>query len=319
MQFIFSFLKRLSKMGRDAAPERAVVPVLARLSGLYAADPPGCRQQLRRFFSGPTAARIGTAADQGRWEWVFEEAGALAAEVVRVRARAFPVGGLRYRLGEWSRWIRRIMQPTGLMVVFLGLDGSGKSTVMARVLQDLGGVFRGGRCYHQRPRVLWAGVEDRTVRGPRPMPRRNRLASLVKLALWAADYWMGFLCEIFPRLVQSGLVLFDRYYYDLLVDPRRYRYGGPPVAALALGRVLPRPDLVILLDAPEAVSDARRRDGDFRSAAHLRPAYIALVRSLRAGRIVDAARPIDAVVAEVERVILQFLGQRTLRRLGARG
>jgi thymidylate kinase len=150
------------------------------------------------------------------------------------------------------------------------------------------------------------------------MPRRRWLASLVKLGLWGADYWAGFLWEIFPRLVQSALVPFDRYYYDLLVDPGRYRYGGPPAAARLLARVLPRPDLVILLDVPPEVSDARRQDGEFRSAPRLRAAYAALVRSLPAGHIVDASQPIDEVVVEVERAILRFLGQRTLWRLGGR-
>ena len=317
VQFIFSLLKQLDKAQRldGAAIDNGHV---ARLSRLYRADPVGCRQQLRRFFSKRMAARIAWFVEHAEWDWLFEQRRVLGAELMRARARAYPLGLLRYRVGEWTRWICRIVRPTGLMVVFLGLDGSGKSTVIARVLRDLGDVFPSSRCYHQRPCVLWAGAEDRTVRGPRPMPRRRWLASLVKLGLWGADYWAGFLWEIFPRLVQSALVPFDRYYYDLLVDPGRYRYGGPPAAARLLACVLPRPDLVILLDVRPEVSDARRQDGEFRSAPRLRAAYAALVRSLPAGHIVDASQPIDEVVVEVERAILRFLGQRTLWRLGGR-
>jgi thymidylate kinase len=317
VQFIFSFLKQLHKAQslRDAVFKSAHT---LSLSNLYLADPPGTRQQLRRFFSERTAARIARAAEQRAWDWVLEHRQAVATELVRIRARTYPLGWLRYRVGECSRWRRRLSRPTGVMVVFLGLDGSGKSSVMARVLGDLADVFPNSRCYHQRPCVLWAGAEDPTVRGPAPMPRRNRPASLVKLALWGADYWAGFLFVIFPRLVQSALILFDRYYYDLLVDPDRYRYGGPTWAAQLMGRLIPRPDLVFLLDAPPEVSDARRRDGRFRSTDSLRASYSALVRRLRAGHIVDASRPIDEVTVEVERVILRFLGDRTARRAAGR-
>jgi thymidylate kinase len=45
-----------------------------------------------------------------------------------------------------------------------------------------------------------------------------------------------------------------------------------------------------------------------------RMAYLELVRGLACGRIIDAAQPPEKVAAQIERVILDFLAQRTSRR-----
>jgi thymidylate kinase len=55
-------------------------------------------------------------------------------------------------------------------------------------------------------------------------------------------------------------VQFDRYFHDVLVDPLRYRYGGPTWYAAFLCRLLPEPDLVILLDANEDLILARKTE-----------------------------------------------------------
>jgi adenylate kinase len=68
--------------------------------------------------------------------------------------------------------------------------------------------------------------------------------------------------------VKSNLVVFDRYFQDILVDPLRYRYGGPKWLSKLLSRFVPKPNLVIILEAdpdiisrrkPEVSTDETRR------------------------------------------------------------
>ena len=154
------------------------------------------------------------------------------------------------------------------------------------------------------------------TRNPHDKPPRGLALSLLKLGLWWADFtFLGYAVDVYPRLRRSTLVLFDRYYQDLLVDPKRHRYGGPLWLARYVGRLFPRPDVIILLDAPPEVLHSRKREVPLAETARQREAYLELVRRSPSCHVVDASRPVPEVVAEVEQVLIDRLAARTTRRL----
>jgi len=212
------------------------------------------------------------------------------------------------------------------MIAVLGVDGAGKSTVMARIASDLSPAFPATKLYHRRPLASlrrWRerdnvgnGDDSKHIVNTHAQPYRNRASSLAKLAFWWADYmFLGYIADIFPRLVDSTLVLFDRYYYDLLVYPKRYRYGGPLWLAYFVGLFIPRPHLVILLDAPPEVIHARKQEVSPEETARQRDAYLQLVERMPNGHVVDASKPLSHVVTEVEGIVLDYMAARTARRL----
>ncbi|HTD47394.1 MAG TPA: thymidylate kinase-like protein [bacterium] len=312
IEFGHYLLKKLGKsawFGRDALDGEHE----ACLSALFAEDPEGCRRQLARFFPKAEAALIAQAAHHRRWETVRSQLDTLRRAAARKTRLAHPQNLLRYWAGDVTRGIRRVLQPPGLMVAFLGLDGSGKSAVIARTMEALGIFFSSAKRYHLRPSLGAHGGDD--TPGLEYEPARGPILSLAKLGLWWTDYWLGYALDIFPRLVRSTLVLFDRYYDDLLVDPQRYRFGGPLWLARMVARYLPRPELVILLDGPPELLRARKHGADFDDATRQRGAYVSLVRGLRGGHVVDASRPLDEVAAAVQQIIQRHLSARTAQRL----
>ena len=116
-------------------------------------------------------------------------------------------------------------------------------------------------------------------------------------------------------MVSSTLVIFDRYYHDLIADPCRYRYGAPLSWARLLGRAVPQPDLVFILDAPPEIIQARKQEVPFAESARQRAAYLALVPYLRAAHVIDAAQPLSQVVADVRGIVLMRLEARAAGRL----
>jgi len=154
------------------------------------------------------------------------------------------------------------------------------------------------------------------VTAPHSRPPRSLVGSLAKAAYWVLDYTLGYYVKIRPALARSTLVLFDRYLVDALVDPRRYRYGGPRWVLHLVWLLIPKPDLVILLDAPTEVLRARKQEVSPRDTERQRHDYRQLVEMLPNGHVVDAAQPLDRVVTAVGTVILGFLASRTLGRLG---
>jgi serine acetyltransferase len=141
------------------------------------------------------------------------------------------------------------------------------------------------------------------------LPARGRFASLAKLACFLLNDFAGYLLQVRPLTLRSTLVAFDRYYHDLLVDPRRYRYGGSMRLARWVGACIPGPDLWVLLDAPAAVLRARKAEVALDEAARQRHAYLRLVNRWNAD-VVDASVDLDRVVAQADAAVLRFLEQR---------
>jgi thymidylate kinase len=308
-----------------------------RLSELYSENPSGCTKQLSRFLPASETSLIAGAAGSADWEPVFYQKEHLRQLLLENMSHRQPLGKARFLLGEIGVRVRGCIQPEGLMVTFLGTDGAGKSTVTARVEQDLAPVFSSTKRYH-RPvasPLRWmkryrtgsrsgghvgASVTDLNAPPAQPdppgKPPHNLPASLLKLGLWWADFTVfGYLLDVYPRLVGSTLVLLDRYYQDLLVHPHGYRYGGPLWLARLVGRFVPRPHLVILLDASAKVIQARKPELPFAETARQREAYLEVVEGLSNAHVVDTSQPLDAAVDEAERIILEYMAQRTAQRL----
>lgn len=198
-----------------------------------------------------------------------------------------------------------------MIVVVLGTDGCGKSTVVERLEPELARRFAEVRVLHLRPRMGRGGASGgKTVPDPHGVAPRGFVTSAIKLVFLLFDYG-----TLYPwvwrqrtRRVPQGLLLFDRYYHDILVDPRRYRYGAPLWLARALAWFVPKPDLWILLDAPTEVVQSRKREVSDAEVERQRRSYRELVEGFRHGHVVDAARPLENVSREVQDLILARAG-----------
>lgn len=194
-----------------------------------------------------------------------------------------------------------------VIVVILGTDGCGKSSVVERLEIGLAGSFSEVRVLHLRPRLGRGGArEGSPITEPHRLPPRGLLTSTAKLLYLLVDY-----CSIYPwkwrqraRPAPRGLIIFDRYYHDLLIDPRRYRYGAPLWLARVIGRLVPSPDLWILLDAPPDVIRGRKQEVAIDELVRQRRAYLDFIDRRGNGHVVDAAKPLDDVIRRVGDLIL---------------
>ena len=219
----------------------------------------------------------------------------------------------------WSRSIRNWISPPALFVAVMGPDGSGKSSVIAEYMRAVSPAFAGTACFHLRPRLLRgssaAGTDNTDPHGQIP---RGALMSAAKLLFLWADYLLGYCLRVRPLLVRSTLVVFDRYYQDLLIDARRFRYGGPRWLARLVAKLIPMPDLMLVLDAPAHLLQARKQEVSAQESARQAEAYRAVANSpaLRGHAVlVDAARPLEQVVHQCVDETLALLAMRTAKRL----
>lgn len=287
------------------------------LTKLYARDSAGCDREISRFWRDPAARLLADCARSGTWSILGPQLPTLREDLLRPSSPAAVWATTRYWAGDASRRLRRWRRPTGVHLVLLGPDGAGKSTTLAGLRMSLAPAFRRTAAHHLAPHAFRRPPAGQPVTDPHGKTPRGLLGSLAKLVYWAVDYIAGYHLAIRPALARSTLVLFDRYLVDALIDSRRYRYGGPRWALEALWWAIPKPDLVILLDAPTQVLRRRKQEVPPEEAERQRQAYRALVAKLPNGRTVDAAQPLDRVVRAVERLVLNFMAARTANRLGA--
>ncbi|MGA8705527.1 MAG: hypothetical protein WB646_00920, partial [Steroidobacteraceae bacterium] len=141
-EFIYYFLKKTEKQELNERQAR-------HLSAIYGEDPTGAAAQLRRFWCEADVERITRAGAGGDWSDVRAMLRHLRATIHAARPISWAA-----RLHELPRVIGRISRRTGLWVVFLGPDGSGKSTILNRAAAEIAPAFRRTQIFHLRARLL---------------------------------------------------------------------------------------------------------------------------------------------------------------------
>ena len=162
----------------------------------------------------------------------------------------------------------------GLTVALIGPDGAGKST-LAEALQ---------RQFVVPVKVVYMGIHRSASRSAsaRPMPLPVRL--LVN--------WLRFLIAEL-HAARGELVVFDRFPLDALL-PAAARQSLPRrIGRWAIAHACPRPDLVIVLDAPAEVMHRRKPDHPIEVLERRRQQYLRLRSAVRGLRVVDAGQPPD--------------------------
>lgn len=153
--------------------------------------------------------------------------------------------------------------PAPRFLALEGADGVGKSTVLRLLVPELvrRGGFSGYLFFHWKPRkaeLSYDAIPGDDPHDPRGKKPRNPLASLVFLVHHWLDFQLGYWRFIRPAIRAGRLVVADRYTYDVLLDPKRFRLKLPAWILRLFVRTIPRPDRTILLHADPEVIRTRK-------------------------------------------------------------
>jgi thymidylate kinase len=177
---------------------------------------------------------------------------------------------------------------------------------------------RSGRPDHGQSRGSSAGADDRSMPSGRRGRRRSlpaRAARAVAGPVMAGLRLVNRLAEEWYRQavtwreeLRGRVVIFDRHFFidyhaaDIAGDERTLRRR---IHGWTLEHLYPRPDLVIFLDAPAEVLFARKGEGTLESLERRRQDYLSLAPLVRRFEVVDASQPLDAVTADVLRLVTE--------------
>jgi serine acetyltransferase/thymidylate kinase len=281
------------------------------LSAQWRLDPEGVEKCVGRFWRADREGGvILRAAASNNWEAVHACLRPLQS-ALRLRNIVPPLVWFREELTRMRSWFR----PQGLLIACLGPPGSGKSSVIQSLSDKPLDVFENVHTMELRPGVMRASTIKAGSRTRTSEPR-GRFTTIVKLMMFVADYWLGYWLWIRPKLVRSTLVVSNRYFDDVLVDPRRYRIDRALAFARLVLRWVPRPELWIVFDIPSQALQARQDELGEEEATRQRGEYRRLLRGHENVVVLDADQPLDRVVAQAECAIASQLARRTSERLG---
>jgi thymidylate kinase len=218
-----------------------------------------------------------------------------------------PLALIRYTVGQSIRIARRLRHPTGLVIAVVGPDGSGKDTVINALRSLLSAGFRRVKQYHWRPHLLFPKKNAPAVTNPHASPPRSAILSSFYLLGFVLDYWLGYVLTIRPAIFRSNLVIFDRYFYDVIVDPQRSRFGGPSWLPRWLAWLVRRPDLILLLDADENLMYTRKKELPVEELRRQRQAYRDVLLKKFYTRVVSTDGEANHSVRDAASAVVEFL------------
>ena len=183
-----------------------------------------------------------------------------------------------------------------------GPDGAGKSSVIAGLASSNLTGFAGCATYHLRP--TRSGEEPGQIAIRMDKPERGTLISVFKLAYLLVANWAGYLAAVWPNGRRGHLVLFDRYFPDCLVDPRRYRLPASCQRTGCIGGATGSDSQTCTLCWTLLQRACKRRKREVRlDGVGTSSGEVTQRRQWRLANVavVDAALPLAEVVAEVAR------------------
>lgn len=152
---------------------------------------------------------------------------------------------------------------------------------------------------------------------PRRRSPRGPIEHLARTSGYLLRQWRRYAGAAFHRR-RGRLVVYDRFGYDALLRDSTNAPVSTRLRRWALAHTVPRPDLVVTLDAPAPVLYARKQEHDPEKLESQRQAYLALSDRLPNVAIVDTDRSLDEVQREVTWLIWRRYVERSLKR-AARG
>jgi thymidylate kinase len=163
-----------------------------------------------------------------------------------------------------------------MIIAFLGADGSGKSTVINRFLDYVSDDWAEVKYVHFRPTYFVKGsMSQEAVTNPHEGESMGPVMSLLKLLLFVLEYnWAFYIHYRKP----DQLIIFDRYYHDVLADPARIKVSSPFWLVKSIEKLIPKPDVVLYLSASVETLYSRKQEVEREALEQIAKRYLDLAK-----------------------------------------
>ena len=176
---------------------------------------------------------------------------------------------VRYLLLKFNSYLKRYF----LIIVIMGPDGTGKSSIINELAQINEKIFRKVVKIHLMPSRLISKKQIPNSNVPYTFPRpHGRFKGMLK-SLWIfLEHMLEFLYQALMGR-NSNLLLVDRSILDFQVDPLRYRLSKPPLVIRFILKILREKIIIFILEGEAAEVSKRKNELSEKQTAHLIKRY----------------------------------------------
>ncbi len=159
------------------------------------------------------------------------------------------------------------LKKDGIFIALYGPDGSGKSTLISELIKtNKLFYFSDIKVFHFKPDALTFLIDfflpkSRIVDSGNPyvVEPYSKVMSLIKVLYYILEYTIGYIFKIRPLLSRESLVVFDRYYLDIVIDRERVRISLPRKFLYYIYLLfIPKPDISFYLDCDSSIIISRK-------------------------------------------------------------
>jgi thymidylate kinase len=171
----------------------------------------------------------------------------------------------------WN-YFKNMLIYKGFSICFTGPDGSGKTTVIDGIVTQLSKTYSSIELFHFRPHLIpnlgeaakktkLKSEVDKDFSNPHRGGETGKISSVIRLLYYSIDYVSGYFIKVRPILKNRNLVIFDRYFTDIIADSRRSSIFLNHKFLFWFGKLfIPNSDYNILLTANTETILARKQE-----------------------------------------------------------
>ena len=295
---VFYLLKKILKLKIDDQDLNYILKLSKNINDLEKTD-------LKNYFNEKLLKEVIAALKNEDVVFFKQRINFLNSEIIK----RLPIK-LRDSFKIVKRYIYRFFNPTGIFMIILGCDGVGKTSLIKQLSKTSkmspSLFFRQYKYFHFAPFFKYQSKTGKVVQ-PTKEPPYNFIISFIKIIYLYFVFLFGYYFTTKLLLLRTNGVIIDRYFYDILVDPNRYRIKLSKKIIKFFSIIVPRPEITFIITANYKLIYERKKEIKLDQINEIQNKYVNLKKFIKNSYLIDNSEDLHVSEKNMKNIMINYL------------